>query len=138
MKTPQHILDANQRWRERNREKVRAKSLEYHYAHRDTLLARKREKLREENVEVNARRRYRKWGLTSEQFIQMMEAQGGGCAICGADAKLVVDHCHETGQIRALLCSQCNTALGLMAEDETRIKKLADYAQWAASLREVQ
>jgi len=57
----------------------------------------------------------RKYGITLEQYDQMLEAQGGGCAICArAPGKqvLAVDHCHETGRVRALLCSGCNRSIG--------------------------
>lgn len=45
----------------------------------------------------------------------MLEMQGGVCAICGGKDKnfrLAVDHCHQTGKIRGLLCSACNKAIG--------------------------
>ncbi len=58
-----------------------------------------------------------KYGITGEQFNEMMAAQGGACDMCkrpetlivnGRVRDLCVDHCHETGQIRGLLCMVCN------------------------------
>lgn len=56
------------------------------------------------------------YGITLEQYQSMLAAQGGVCAICATPPsekrRLVVDHCHRSGLVRALLCSPCNTQLG--------------------------
>ena len=52
----------------------------------------------------------------------------------GEIANLTVDHSHETGDVRALLCGKCNKALGIMKEDPERIQKLKEYADWCQSL----
>jgi hypothetical protein len=79
-------------------------------------------------------RRYQKYyGLTIVDYEAMVEAQGGRCGVCGRGpghdgrAKLMVDHDHETGQVRALLCSHCNTALGMAEDDPDRLIALAAY-----------
>jgi hypothetical protein len=58
----------------------------------------------------------------------------GSCRVCGArgtETRLVVDHCHAREYARAILCNSCNIALGLLREDEKRIRALADYvAGW--------
>jgi hypothetical protein len=60
---------------------------------------------------------------------QLARSQAGKCACCGeAPKQLYFDHCHATGQPRALLCNACNTALGYMREDPERIAKLHTYA----------
>jgi len=60
----------------------------------------------------------RAFGISLEQYEEMLETQKGKCAICN-DIKthdkhgvLAVDHCHKTGNIRGLLCFKCNTVLG--------------------------
>jgi len=58
--------------------------------------------------------RARQLGVTDEAYEALLEAQGGGCAICGAKPKtrrLHVDHDHATGKVRGLLCHRCNRAL---------------------------
>lgn len=53
----------------------------------------------------------RKYGITAEQYDAMLSAQGGVCFLCGRPPKtrrLAVDHCHETGAVRKLLCDKCN------------------------------
>lgn len=71
----------------------------------------------------------KKYGLTEEGYAGMLHAQVSGCAICGvpenvAGKRLAVDHCHATGEVRGLLCSRCNTALGGF-QDETSLLKIA-------------
>jgi hypothetical protein len=56
-----------------------------------------------------------KWDLTPEAYEAMLVAQNGRCAMCGALPKryrLAIDHNHQTGQIRGLLCIHCNWWLG--------------------------
>jgi hypothetical protein len=64
-------------------------------------------------------RRKAKYDLTREEYMAMREAQGGCCAICGKipAEDLRVDHDHETKIVRALLCANCNAAIGLLAEN---------------------
>lgn len=70
------------------------------------------------------------YGITLEQYEQMLEAQGGGCAICNAKTPsartkyFAVDHCHATSKVRGLLCTKCNRGLGLF-NDRTDLLKLA-------------
>lgn len=79
-----------------------------------------------------------KYGITSEQYNAMLKEQGGVCWICrseerefpfrrGESRRLVVDHCHETGVVRGLLCSLCNTAIGGLKHDPTIVARAAEY-----------
>lgn len=56
----------------------------------------------------------RKYGITHAEWKTMMDAQEGKCAICkeSSDRKLHVDHCHESGRVRQLLCYHCNRGIG--------------------------
>ena len=62
-----------------------------------------------------------RYGVTLEQYDKMFEGQNGVCAICGginkSDRRLAIDHNHETGKIRGLLCSNCNTGIGMLKEN---------------------
>lgn len=58
-----------------------------------------------------------KYGISAERYDEILTEQGGGCAICGGGPSksflyLDVDHDHETGMVRGLLCRRCNTGLG--------------------------
>lgn len=57
--------------------------------------------------------REKKYGMSEEEYRHRVSLQNGKCAICGMGCEnLYVDHCHETGRIRSLLCSACNLILG--------------------------
>ena len=82
----------------------------------------------------------RKYGLTLEGYQQMFLRQQGRCAICrdietAIDARtkqfrnMAVDHNHETGRNRELLCSRCNPAVGMMKDDPVRARAVADYLE---------
>src|SRR3990167_7321990 len=79
------------------------------------------------------KRRYtleKKYGLSFEQYTQLLTAQGGGCAICGHPPKtkpLHVDHNHKTKVNRGLLCFRCNYGLSWFQEDISRLEAAAQY-----------
>lgn len=113
-------------WRRNNAEKVRAQN-------------------RARTADPAARRRYlmlqkawrlRLYGLTPERFEDLLDKQESCCAICGAvpaDAEtegstgLAVDHDHETGEVRGLLCRRCNLALGYFQDDVALMAKAIAY-----------
>lgn len=62
----------------------------------------------------------RKYGLTPEQYQEMLDSQNGVCAICETpptDKRLAVDHDHDTGAIRGLLCKNCNVKLATVENE---------------------
>lgn len=73
------------------------------------------------------------YGITVEDYDRMLAEQGGRCASCNDQPRgqkpLCVDHCHETGRVRGLLCSNCNTSLGKLRDDPRRIRGLLRYAE---------
>jgi len=68
------------------------------------------------------------YGITIEDYDEMVEAQEGRCLICIEPTdKLVVDHDHETGKVRGLLCSACNTGIGHLKDSTERLFSAIDY-----------
>jgi hypothetical protein len=80
------------------------------------------------------------YGITLTEYNALLEQQNGVCVICGNGEKsihpnhlsnksqpLAVDHCHETGKIRGLLCSKCNRTIGLMNNAPELLIKAAEY-----------
>lgn len=114
----------HKKWRDNNPEKLKA----YVAKDRAKNMDRIRLQSRARAIEV-------KYGITIEKYFDMIEKQGGRCAICGSDKATTkhskfnwrVDHCHTTGKVRKLLCHNCNVALGLVKEDTDTLKKMIDY-----------
>lgn len=79
-------------------------------------------------------RNNRKWqlkymyGITEEQYNELFKQQNGQCAVCKETVKLVVDHCHFSGEVRGLLCHFCNTGLGCFRDDPERLAQAIEYA----------
>ncbi len=57
---------------------------------------------------------YDTYGLSKEQYLEMIV---DGCQICRTDIDLVVDHCHDTGVVRGILCRQCNAGIGQLRDN---------------------
>jgi hypothetical protein len=88
----------------------------------------------------------RAFGITLEEYNALLGAQGGVCAICGnppalalglrsrrqgraVRPRLVVDHDHDTGAVRGLLCTPCNRGIGLLNDDPKRVRAALDYLE---------
>jgi hypothetical protein len=88
---------------------------------------------------VGTRRAYRlknTYGMTVEQYESMLDEQDGRCAICRSDRPggprtpiFTVDHDHDTGRVRGLLCSSCNRALGLLRDDPEVLRLAIGYLE---------
>jgi hypothetical protein len=82
-----------------------------------------------------------RFGITLEDYLAMFQRQGGVCAVCGnhetcRDSRnptqiraLAVDHNHETGVVRGLLCHACNLGIGSLKDDPTLLAKAIAYLQ---------
>jgi hypothetical protein len=76
----------------------------------------------------------KKYGITLEQYEDMLAAQDGCCAICkraveAAPRRLHVDHDHVTGRVRGILCYLCNTGLGVFKDDVERMRAAIEYLE---------
>ena len=96
--------------------------------------ARRYQQERPERRSVYARRYALKklYGITPEQWDRMYEAQDGQCLICGtspARKRLHVDHDHETGRVRGLLCSGCNSGIAHLRHDPQLLSKAIAYLE---------
>jgi len=86
------------------------------------------EKARELDRLKKRRKRFRKLGITEKDFAGMKKSQKGRCAICGDKPKILcVDHDHETGDVRGLLCNGCNVALGYLKDNPKTAEAAAAY-----------
>jgi Recombination endonuclease VII len=83
---------------------------------------------------ASLKRAVRKYGITIDAYNQLLKEQDSRCAICGEqnnggvrDWRLHIDHDHETDEVRGLLCSRCNLAIGHLREDRLLFEAAIDY-----------
>jgi len=102
-------------WREEHHERDRAQS------RKDQARA-YRQDPEKHRLRVSAAR----YGLSVPEYQRLIEQ--GVCDACGRpSAKLQIDHCHETGRIRGVLCPNCNSALGHIGDNADRLRLLIAY-----------
>ncbi len=138
-----------------NKETIRKKSKIYRDAHKEEHKVRRKKYYKANKAKMNAygreyysknskkvceqnRNTYlkREFGITNEQYNEMLVFQNYVCAICcqpetatlkGAIKRLAVDHCHETNKIRGLLCQGCNQAIGYARDNTEILTRMIDY-----------
>lgn len=73
--------------------------------------------------------RLKQYNLTKQQYNAMLNRQQNCCAICGCNFTKTpnIDHCHDTGAVRGLLCYKCNAGLGLLGDSKETIEKALRY-----------
>jgi Recombination endonuclease VII len=144
MSSYRELRNALRRKRYAEDPEYRAKKLAANYAwdktHRPQLNEWKRcwRKSRKENdpqshakelAQKCANRRKVNYGLSIAEYERMLKRQGGRCAICRSKDKLCVDHCHDTQEVRALLCGKCNTGLGCFNDDPRLLRAAATFLE---------
>jgi hypothetical protein len=86
----------------------------------------------------------RLYGMTPQEYDARWKAQGGLCAACGRPERrtfrgrlymLSVDHDHETGTVRGLLCHDCNLALGRLGDNTEGVRKMLHYLEEYSACR---
>lgn len=132
--------NAKKRERWANDPEYRLRKQEYRRKYQEQRNSRGRERYANDesyrkavNAYARNHRLRREFGITATEWDQLLAAQGGGCAICrspfgdSTGKPLAVDHCHETGAVRGLLCFACNFGVGLYKNDPERLRSAADY-----------
>ena len=73
----------------------------------------------------------RRYGISVDEYTAILERQGHRCAlcsgVCASGRRLAVDHCHDSGRVRGLLCFRCNAAIGKVAETADQLQRLIEY-----------
>lgn len=80
------------------------------------------------DLSTNAGIAYR-YGVSGYAFADMVDAQQGKCPVCGTtmQGRVVVDHCHVTGDVRGVLHQRCNLAIGLLGDNPANLMRAAEY-----------
>lgn len=73
-----------------------------------------------------------RYGITEQQYNELLKSQNNSCALCstqepGGKGCFHIDHDHQTGEVRGLLCHQCNTGLGLFKDNPDTLQKAIHY-----------
>lgn len=84
------------------------------------------------NTESNERNYVKKYGITREEKLELLASQNGACALCGTTAPKTfrpwhLDHDHNTGKVRGVLCHHCNVGLGGFRDDPEIAERAAAY-----------
>jgi len=124
-------LERDRQWREQHpnlRSYMNDAARRHYRRHREQKQEQGRQKYRS-NPERGRRqallRVYKKYGISEIDFEKLLQQQAGVCALClqperrnvrGRVTRLAVDHCHQTGRVRGLLCSHCNSKLTMFEE----------------------
>lgn len=112
--------------------KAKAKESSQKYRLTDYAKAKKKEYRSKQSYKDTRRNQLllKNFGITLKDYTEMLTSQNGVCAICfrvDPPRSLAVDHCHKTGKIRGLLCRACNVSIGLLEDDEKRLKRAIRY-----------
>lgn len=92
------------------------------------------------SLEEKRKRMIGRYGLSPEEFNYLWHKQEGMCWICFCEMvipsdnsrpknRVCIDHCHETGKIRGLLCANCNTGLGMFRDSNNTLKRAIEYLE---------
>ena len=90
---------------------------------------RHRERLKS-NPDLRDQYRAARYGLTLEELRALEDRQDNTCAICGVEEEgkaLSIDHCHNTDEVRGLLCQNCNRGLGSFMDNQYLLQKAIEY-----------
>jgi hypothetical protein len=94
----------------------------------------------ENRDKILAHKRFSNYGISKDEYFQMLDNQDGVCAICKREERtrdsssnnlrsLAVDHCHDTGNVRGLLCRACNLALGFFEDNPKFLTTAIQYLE---------
>lgn len=117
-----------------NRERLLAYKKQKHIDNKDLYNSRAKAWSENNPDKIKNGRLLRSFGITLEQYNEMLRKQDYKCAICDTHKDneiraLAVDHCHTTGKIRGLLCTTCNRALGLLKDNSEILEKAVNYVK---------
>jgi len=119
---------------EQNRDRINAALREKRKSGQATKSTKYVRKWRAENPQRALALKLKKYGISVEFYQDQLEQQQGNCKICSE--KMIppnVDHDHKTGTVRGLLCSRCNTAIGLLRESKSNLINALAYLEASTS-----
>lgn len=122
---------ASQRYRERHPERIAKTYVKYRSSDKYRAVTQRNYAARKESGRARASSLKYLYGITPDKYEEMFKKQNGVCAICENPPKegkrLGVDHCHDSGDVRGLLCDDCNTGLGKFRDDPDLLNAAREY-----------
>lgn len=115
-----------------NKHKYKSRIKKYYADNRDRIVEISNKWKSENKPRLRELQLLRHYGINNETFNKMFNDQNGQCAICKRHQSelpktLSVDHDHNTGKVRGLLCDRCNRAIGFMKDDPNLLVSAAEY-----------
>ena len=129
------VWNRQKAYRERTKERRSQQGKARYEASKQQVLATRKTQYQVNKERHRAASIKKLYGLTPEEWNALFEQQKGQCAICGNDfdmnkSKFIqVDHCHDTGVIRGLLCTKCNVGLGAFGDSLEMLLKAVQYLE---------
>ncbi len=129
LKNKEKIKDSSIKYRAENYEKIEVRQKKYRDVNKQKIRIASGKYYKQNRAKIRDQSLFREYGLEKGRYEEMLIEQNNVCAICGlaetatvskksAQLKmLAIDHDHETGKVRGLLCRRCNKAIGLLRED---------------------
>jgi hypothetical protein len=118
-----------------HKERLRAKAKQWHRDNPEKAREYYAKRYMESREQCRNRALERKFGITRAEYDQMLADQGGVCKLCDGkepypgSRALCVDHDHETGKVRSLLCTHCNSGLGMFRDSPDLLRAAAAYIE---------
>ena len=142
-KNKERIRARHEKYNIENKEKLKEKRKEFDLLNKEQIKAYRKEYYQTLSKEKKKDRDLKsKYGIDVARYEEMLKEQENKCACCGVSLEelsekypnsfhkaLVVDHDHETGKVRGLLCSSCNTLIGYLEKRKELIPKAYDYIE---------
>ena len=128
--------DRRKKYYAKNADKERERSKKYRVENADKVRESKKKYYAENSDRARDRNLQNRYGIGHEEYLELFEKQDGKCKICETTSNrklkhFAVDHCHDTGDVRGLLCSNCNTAIGLLKDNPDLLRTAAKYIEKA-------
>lgn len=118
------------KWREENRQRYRDTQNRWSAKNREKKRECARNWTKRNPDKIKNTYLLREYGISLEEYNILYDEQNGLCAICEREQlgkSLAVDHCHNSGEIRGLLCEDCNRALGMFRDDTNVLYRAIKY-----------
>ena len=128
------IILAKQRlYNARNKDKLAARAKLYRERNREKVKSKQKIWREKNGRHLKGKMLLWNYKLSLDDYEKLLESQGGVCAICNGinrnGKKLSVDHDHQTGAVRSLLCSRCNSVIGYCEDSPTLARGIVKYLE---------